>query len=279
MESRITGYDEVKHLALDEKDSILSCWTNKLNPTYIQDWKQLVNHPKEDPVSFRGMASGRKVVAACESQKRDFYYVDTGYLGNRQKRKVWHRVVKNGMQHSKLIDVPDDRWKWMVNGSRQWDLVFKGWKKQGGPILLVTPSEKPCKYYGITREEWLEETIASLKQHTDREIIIRDKAMRHQRVGDGSLYNQLIDDKIFAVVTYQSIAAIEAIGFGIPAFTGAPTAADMFVEKDLSKIETPKYADREQIEKWQHWLAYCQYTTQEMSSGRALEIQEEYGLL
>ena len=84
---------------------------------------------------------------------------------------------------------------------------------------------------------------------------------------------------IYAVVTYQSIAAIEAICTGVPAFTEEMTAADSIACNDLSKIETPNYAPKEQVKEWQHWLAYCQYHFREMQSGEAVRIMKDYGLM
>jgi len=270
-----------RQIAIDSTDGIVKCWHLGTNAEYIDTYKELRNfdkYPIDVPVAIRSMAS-RKAVRLCEETCRDYYYIDTGYIGNRQKRKLYHRVVKNGMQHSKFKEVPHDRFvQYTINTPGLEYLSFPGWKKNGGPILLVTPSEKPCKFYGISRQEWLDDTMAVLKQHTDREIIVRDKGLRRERVGDGSIYNQLDEDNIFAVVTYNSIAATEAVGYGIPAFVCAPGIADMLCEKDLSKIETPLYEDTSLVEKWQHWVAYCQYNTREMANGDAYRIIQKYDL-
>jgi len=281
METRTISDDELKHLAIDEDDLILKCWANGAEAKYIKDWKQLRNYPTDIPVAFRGM-TGRKIVNECKRQGRDFYYVDTGYFGNSEKRKKWHRVVKNDMQHSNVrFDLPPDRWaKIQESQAKQFRVQYEGWRKAPyrRAILVVTPSEKPCKYYGITRDQWVTETLEELRKHTDRPIIIRDKQLRRDRVGQNGLFSQLEEDNIFAVVTYNSIAATEAIMWGIPAFTGAPGAADMWCEKDLSKIETPKYDDPNQVKKWLNWLGYCQYTTEEMTNGRALGLIKEYDI-
>ena len=267
----------IKQLAIDPNDGIVLCWQRGVKAHWLDNFKQMSLWPTDLPVAFRGM-TGRKIVAECEKTGRDYYYIDTGYLGNRQKRKLYHRVVFNGMQHSNFKEVPNDRWKQLEWSSKTMNLNFPGWKRNGGPILLVTPSGKPCKFYGIDRDTWVSETIATLKEHTDREIIIRDKGIRRERIGNGSLYNQLSDDNIFAVVTYNSIAATEAIGFGIPAFTLAPNAADILCEKDLTKIEHPRYEDDYTVRKWQHWLAYCQYTVEEMIDGSAYNTMKDHDI-
>jgi hypothetical protein len=265
-----------KFLALDESDSIVGNLTRFLDTTYISTYKNLASYNKDIPLIFRGMTQ-RKTVALCEKQNRDYFYIDTGYIGNMQRYKDWHRVVKNGMQHVNVnYDMPEDRFR-TISASKSY-LNFPGWKKGGRAILVVTPSEKPCKFYGINRDKFVEETISTLKKFTDRPIIIRDKAIRRKRVGSGSIYNQLDTEDIFAVVTYNSIAATEAVGYGIPAFTLAPNAADPFCLKDLSKIESPLYEDPHKVQKWQHWLAYCQYHPKELSNGTAMRLIEEYDL-
>ena len=270
--------DGVKHLAIDERDVILANWVKGIDAEYIDGFKALSKYDKDMPVSFRGM-TGRKIVEACKRQDRTFYYVDTGYLGNREKRKIYHRVVKNGMQHSKVIwDLPGDRWDNIRLMSWKYNLRFPGWKKKGKSILVVTPSDKPCKYYGINRDDWVNDTLAEIKKHTDRPVIVRDKGLRHERIGNGSLYNQLDDDNVFALVTYNSIAATEAVHYGVPAFAMAPGAADDLILKDLSKIETPYYPDEDKVQQWLHWLGYCQFTTGEMENGKAYRLIEELGI-
>lgn len=263
-------------VAIDSDDSIVKCLAEGSDAEFIPNYKSLKNIDSNIPVIFRSMTQ-RKTVQICESQNRDYYYIDTGYIGNLEKRKNWHRIVKNGMQHSvPRYDLPSDRFDKITNGKDY--LTFPGWKKKGSAILVVTPSDKPCLFYGINRDQWVKETLQTLKENTNRPIIIRDKGLRRERIGKNSIYHQLENDNIFAVVTYNSIAATEAIGFGIPVFTLAPNVADKFCKKDLTEIENPLYSDPEMIIKWQHWLGYCQYTPDEMLDGTAMKLIKEYDL-
>ena len=264
------------HYHFDTTDETLKAWTLGLG-SHPLPWEVIRKSVKEDSVSFRSLAK-RKIIKECWKTGRPFYYIDTGYVGNLIKKKIFFRVVKNNVQHSQVFKCPDDRWKKIARISPELDFVE--WRKNNnGKILLVTPSEKPCKFYGIDRNQWVEKTIKKLKQHTDREIIIRDKEKRHARVGANSVPWYLIKEGIYALVTYQSIAAIEAICTGVPAFTEELTAADSVACNDLSKIESPNYAPTEQVKEWQHWLAYCQYHFKEMQSGEAVRIMKEYGLM
>jgi hypothetical protein len=133
----------------------------------------------------------------------------------------------------------------------------------------VTPSEKPCKFYGIDRNTWVTETVAEIKKHTDRPIVIRDKAVRQQRINK-TIFEDL--DNCHGLVTYQSIAAVESVLYGVPAFTMAPTAADPVCDKDLSLIEKPSQQDEHKIYKWACHLAYGQFHIDEMKNGTAYRI-------
>ena len=259
-------------MILDTNDAILDLWQNSTDAIKVPG-EEIDNYPLDNPIAFRGLKKG--IVNQCRETGRDFYYIDTGYFGNLNKRKDWHRIVKNNVQHLNPIDVPSDRWVKLLKETK--NIYSRNWRK-GSKVLLVTPSEKPCKFYGITKDEWTQETLKVLRKHTDREIIIREKTPRRGRIGENSIYHQLIQDDIYALVTYNSIAATEAVAFGIPAFCNAPNAAQSVSSAEFSQIEKPFYPDRQQVDHWLHWLSYCQYHVNELSDGTAYKIQQEYNL-
>jgi hypothetical protein len=227
-----------------------------------------------DPILVRGIAAG-KIIDYVKAKGQDYYFIETGYFGNymcegnTSARKFWHRIVKNEMQHTKVIDVPDDRWSAMCKYDSR--LEWNGWKKSGSKILIVAPSEKPCKYYGIDKDEWIANTVKQLKKYTDRDIVVREKADRTERTSGKVIY-EAFDEDIFAVVTYNSIAAAEAVAYGIPAFALAPTAATPVCLDDLSKIETPYYPDYDFVRKWLSSLAYGQFNLAEILTGTAWKM-------
>jgi len=73
-------------------------------------------------------------------------------------------------------------------------------------------------------------------------------------------------------VTYQSIAAVESVLYGVPAFTLAPTAADPVCDKDLSLIEHPTVQDNDKIYKWACHLAYGQFHIDELKNRTAYRL-------
>ena len=257
----------------DSEDAIVKLLIASFKNKQLIGHKELATKPDRVPLVVRGMTE-RKAIEVAIKQNRDFYYIDTGYMGNLQKRKDWHRVVKNNVQHTTpRYDLPDDRFNQASSRDR-----FTGWKKMDGPILLVTPSAKPCNYYNINRDQWVTDTITEIKKYTDRPIIIRDKGLRRERLGDNSVPAQLLRDNIHCLVTYNSIAATEAISMGVPAIALAPGAAGELCTDSISKIESPYFPDEDKVIAWQNWLAYCQYTTTELRTGLALGIQEDLNL-
>lgn len=235
-----------------------------INPTSDKEF-DYVN--STGPILLRGILK-HKIMKQCLADSRDFYYMDSGYIGNYKSPinpngwKWFHRIVKNDLQHSTIINRPSDRWE---------KLQYKipKWKKNGRNILVVMPSEKPAKFYNIDMNTWRKEIIDILSKHTDRPIVIREKASRPERI-QKTIYEEL--DNAFAVVTLQSIAATEALLYGVPAFTLAPNAAHDLTLQDLTKIETPLYKDKDEIFNWACHLAYGQFHIDELKDGTAYKI-------
>lgn len=227
----------------------------------------------KNPLVLRGILK-KKIIYKCWEDKRDFYYIDTGYFGNEKTAlnpngwKYWHRIVKNDLQHGKIISRPADRF-------HVFKKKFQPWKKDGRKILIAKPDEKPCKFYNIELDQWLETVVAEIKKYTDRPIEIRERApQRIDRVTD--TLERALDDDVFALVTFNSVAAVESIFHGIPVFTLAPAnAASPVSLQDLSRIENPYYPDSDKLYEWGCHLAYGQFHVSELRNGKAKRMLEE----
>jgi hypothetical protein len=227
----------------------------------------------KNPVLIRGISSG-KIGKFVQEHGQDYYFIETGYLGNYRcdnnltGRKVYHRIVKNAMQHSTIMDVPDDRWKALVDFNPK--LRYNGWRRTGSKILVVLPTEKPFQYYGHDRTTWIQQVEKTIKKYSDKEIVWREKASRGVRTNE-TIYDAL-DDDVYALVTYNSIATVEAIQHGIPAFGLAPTAADPVCSNDLTQIENPVMPDENIVYKWLSSIAYSQFSLDEILTGQAWQM-------
>lgn len=226
----------------------------------ISNWAHEEN--TTTPIVLRGVTK-RKQMAACRAAGRDFYYIDTGYFGN-GKKKTYHRVTRNDVQHfGPIIDRPDDR--------VPPDVGVAKFRKQGSKILIAPPSQKLLNLYNIDLEEWLAKTQADIRQYTDREIVIRLKQSRSVRQNTDTI-QMALDNDVFCLVTFSSIAAVEALLHGKPAITLGPNAAAPLCSQSVSEIENPFIPDLDQVRALIQHLSYCQFTEVEMRDGTAWRI-------
>lgn len=257
-------------LSKGNKDPYINAFAAGCKKITVNSDKFIYNE-SNDPIVLRGILK-KKIIHKCWKDSRTFYYMDTGYFGNEITQqnpsgwKYWHRIVKNDLQHNEIIDRPDDRLS-------NFNIKFKSWKKSGSKILIAAPDEKPMKFYGLTLDSWLSETVEKIKQYTDRPIEIRQRDKNRIDRTVNKPFLEAIHDDVFALVTFNSNAAVESVFEGIPVFTLAPTsAANPVALQNLSKIESPFYPDLDFVYKWACHLSYGQFHVNEMKSGKAMEI-------
>lgn len=218
------------------------------------------------PVEHAWCIRGMKFTAAvneCWNTGRTFYYIDNGYLGN-SHRKTYFRIIKNHVHDIQDVIVrPRDRL-----GNCQYSLKkFTPGKK----ILLAPPSPKSLSLWNMDADQWVTQTVEEIKKHTDRPIEIRLKRPRTERLVENTMEEALADD-IHCLVTYNSVAAVEAVMLGKPAIVLGPNAAQAVCSHSLAEIENPKRPTEEERDLWLRHLSYSQFTFAEMSDGTAYRI-------
>ena len=145
----------------------------------------------------------------------------------------------------------------------------------GRKILVCPPSDKVMRLYGQPLPDaWVEQTVQKIKKYTDRPIEIRLKPTRTERVSDKTIQAALNDD-VHCLVTYNSIAAVEALMEGKPAVVLGTNAASAVAETDLANIESPNMPDRDIMESFFAHLGYCQFDVHELRSGYAWGMVNE----
>jgi hypothetical protein len=239
-----------------------------LESTPLESWRY---EDSTEPLMLRGIMK-HKIIKQCWADRRPFRYMDSGYLGNRPSHKNphgwkhWHRIVPNNLQHDVVIKRPSDRWN-------QLGLEVAN-RRRGSTILIVAPDEKPCKFYDIELDTWLAQTTATIKQHTDRPIVIRERNKSRTDRKTNRVEKAL--DDVHAVVTFNSIAGTEAILAGTPVFAMAPSnAARPVSNTDLTKIDNPWFPDRDQVLAWAYHLSYGQFHIDEFKNGQAEKILKQ----
>ena len=255
----------------DSSDSKGLGWDPYMESFVLGCGGQITNYDKVEasmtPVVFRGITKF-KHMQACAAMGRDFYYIDTGYFGNVRK-KLYHRITKNSMQNlGPIITRPSDR------------LAAIGWSrskfKKGRNILICPPSAKAMNCFNLNLDQWMTDTISTIKKYTDRPIVILLKGSRRDRTNTDTIEMALSQD-VHCLVTFNSIAASEALLFGKPAITLGPNAAQPLCSQRLSDIENPYIPTAEEVEAWAAHLSYAQFTELEMRDGTAYRILNEPG--
>jgi len=243
-----TKYDGIVHSFVVGAMGRLSLWSNVADSS--------------NPVVMRGITK-KKIMRECEKLARNYYYIDTGYFGN-NKHKDYHRITKNSLQYlGPIEDRPNDRLE------RTRTKIYQHTK--GDRILICPPSQKAMNFWDLDLDQWMEHTIDTIKQHTDRKIEIRLKQSRTMRTAVDTM-QQALSQNIHCMVTFNSIAAIESLIYGKPVFAMGPNAAGILANNDLANIENPYMPTTDEIYRLLCCLAYHQFTEVEMRSGYAWSV-------
>lgn len=207
----------------------------------------------------------------------DYYHIDHAYFwrgyaqdtGNKNPFNCeWFRVSKNCHVQNHIPDSP------LAVDSSRWKKYFydhfngygKEYKRTGSKILVCPPSEHVLSLYD--QKDWRTKTLQTLREHTDREIVIRDKPNINSNVSSSTRTTLEEDLKdCWALVTHSSCAAITAHLEGIPTFTDENSPTSQVSLLDLRLIERPFYPPDPFKMQWLNTLAFSQYSMVEFSDG------------
>ncbi len=198
------------------------------------------------------------VVRSAIDAGRSFIYCDHAYFG--RGHLLNYRIVLNGHATTLLRRCPDDR-------TAALGVTLRPWRVQGRHVLVCPPTPYFMQAHGCPN--WLDNTLSTLRRHTERPIIVRDKPKPGEQAR--TLEEDLQD--CHALVTHSSNVAVEAAVYGVPVFV-APTCAAIGVGRsELAQIERPATPDRRL---WLANLAYSQFSFDEILKGRVLSLIADY---
>lgn len=168
--------------------------------------------------------------------------------------------------------------------SQQLGVQLLPWHMQGHEILIALQHEASNQWTGQpSMTDWLDQTVRTLQQHTDRPIVIRPHPRgRIAGIPSGcklqtpAMMSNTYDDfnivaavqKSWAVVNWNSNPAVSAVLAGTPVFVGNTSIAAAVGNLNFNNIEYPQRPDREQ---WVNDLAWNEWKIEELRSGAGLE--------
>ena len=137
------------------------------------------------------------------------------------------------------------------------------WRKTGQEIIVIPPTTPQMDYYG--NKDWYATTTARLDEITARPVITKWKKLSSLREFCANAW---------AVVTYASVAGVEASLMGIPVFCTDRCPSWPVNAGPLERIETPEYSDARAD--MAASLCYATWNDKEMSKVKWVEY--EYSL-
>jgi hypothetical protein len=157
-------------------------------------------------------------------------------------------------------------------------------KQQRRPeILIATQHQQSLQWQGQPpMAQWVEETVAKIRKHTDRKIVVRTHPRSPISVKIpgveievpkkilGSYDDFDIDYNYHCVVNHNSGPAVQAAINGVPIICDATSLAGEISEK-MENIETPRLPDRQD---WFLRLCHTEWTVEEIRAGIPLKRLE-----
>ncbi len=191
----------------------------------------------------------------AQAERRDWYYLDNAYFDAARGRAF--RATRNAVQASG-DEAPD--WPRFA----RLGLRIAPWRRSGRHVLVVAQSQTYMRVVAGTRGSWWRDALELLALHTDREIVVR--GWRSNKPALAATLADALGD-CWALVTWSSAAANEALLAGVPVFAAGPCAASALALSDLRRIESPICPDGRA--RWAAALAGRQWTLEELRDGTA----------
>lgn len=263
-------YNNKKSKAWEVFDGVQKTWPDQVK--IFDNTKH--NEPVENSMFWGFVNNNLQMVKKCEARKYNFWFADTPYFGRfdnnnlRSDNHYW-RICKNSIHVKYIPGCKKDRFN-------KFNIKLKAPDLKGDHILVCPSSAGIHSYLG--RPNWLNETVEQLKRLTDRPIKIRHKPRGRGTSGPSEAKVPLSEDlkNAWACVTSCSISAIEATVSGKPVFCDEKSFASQIGNANIQDIENPMFTSPED---WLYSLAYQQFTPEELSNGRAMEIMMDMQIL
>jgi hypothetical protein len=224
----------------------------------------------------------KKIIDQLRLQKTPSVFVDSNILHYARPEHEWHRYSLNSVYPNSgtyfFGNVNTTKWS-QFSGWHAAEL--KPWRITGNHILVLCQRPKGFNMF-TDQEAWLDKTVAKIRKHSSRPIMIR------MHPGDGTRFKQIekIQKKYGTTVTISEHANIRealvncwcTVGINstpnvVAAIEGIPGYIEDTVHSwatgvaftDLAQIENPPLPDRTD---WAHRIANIHWSNDEVRSGQ-----------
>ena len=182
-------------------------------------------------------------------------------------------------------DVDPIRWEKI---SKNLGISLKPYRTDGKHILVCCQRNGGWSMKGIPVNEWLSNTVSSIRKFTDRPIIVRphpgDKKWRQwfklPSTPNVTLSQKHIKEDLqnaWASVVYNSSPSVASLIEGVPTFVTDPqhdfSQVSGACNTILKRLEDPKVYDRQA---WIERLSMCHWNFEELQSGEAWQFFKKY---
>jgi hypothetical protein len=254
-------------------DIVVDFRDNKLPDTQL-DAGFVLGYTLED--NFR-----KKIITQLASKNIPSIFVDSNILHYARPEHEWHRYSLNSVYPDTgtyfFKDYDTEKW----NQFSKWHGVeLKPWRTTGNHILVLAQRPKGFNMF-TDQDDWLADTIATIRKHTQRPIMVR------MHPGDGTRFKQIekLQKRYGTSITISEHSNIKealvdcwcSVGYastpnvvsaieGVPVYVEEPTKswAKDICFTELSQIETPSMPDRDV---WLHKIANIHWSNSEVKSG------------
>ena len=182
--------------------------------------------------------------------------------------KVWKELINQKFDKSKPVDINFEKEYNFGDTISSPLFTFSINKTSFFDLKKIRRENKKFSFKLHPKRQFAQKLIKEIKSYTDRPIEIRPKVGRDKRVSY-TVQDQLRSGNYHCIVTYNSIAALEAMVHGKPAIVLGPNCAQDIAETSLSRIEFVKHPGRKTLTYLCRYLSNNQFTYDEMLSGYA----------
>lgn len=238
----------------------LSGWQSQFEKIdFIDDWRQV----RSDQLVIAGSDVRSWYVRHWLNRRQPALYIGRGYVGNHIAKHRWlWRVSVNGWANTRLMPVLHSRWHLM-------NLPRHSWKVRQVKRVLIAPSKlTSLSWCHQSPEQWAEDMA---KKFPGADVRIRYKARKPWQRWQ-TLWADL--DWADLVVAQSSAITCEAFWYGKKVLSTEPCPTWACGAQRIEDWQDP--SEPKSRDEWHEHLAWSQYTVEEWTSGKALELIKSY---